>query len=187
MGWDYVCELRPLRGPFFIPQMIYEYGKPRWNNIHTRKSKNSEKNCTIATLSTNSTWSDPARTRDFMVRGQRLTVWAKARPFVVSQRNNVHPLQPIFRCVRPTRTTARVHATGTRGDLLACGYRQFYQYWREPLEPWLRLTALLWLELGLGLGLVKPSTFTEAHETTSEKREAPHESILYFYWHKAGP
>jgi hypothetical protein len=118
-----------------------------------------------------------ARTRDFMVRGQRLTVWAKARPLVVSQRNNVHPLQPIFRCVRPTRTTARMHATGTRGDLLACGYRQFYQYWREPLEPWLRLTALLWL----GLGLVKPSTFTEAHETTSEKREAPHESILYFY------
>jgi hypothetical protein len=33
MGRGYICELRPLAGLFFIPQMVYEYGDPRWNNI----------------------------------------------------------------------------------------------------------------------------------------------------------
>jgi hypothetical protein len=33
MGWEYVSELRPLTGLLFIPQMVYEHGQPRWNNI----------------------------------------------------------------------------------------------------------------------------------------------------------
>jgi hypothetical protein len=28
----------------FIPQMIYEYGGPRWNDIDRRKLKNLERN-----------------------------------------------------------------------------------------------------------------------------------------------
>jgi hypothetical protein len=32
MGWDYVSELRPLTGLFFIPRAT-EYGERRWNDI----------------------------------------------------------------------------------------------------------------------------------------------------------
>jgi hypothetical protein len=45
-------------------------------------------------------------------------------------------------------------------------YRQLYQHCSEPLEPRLRLIALL------GLGLVKPSTFTETHETEPEHQQS---------------
>jgi hypothetical protein len=31
-GSDYVSELQPTKGQFFIPQVIYEHGKPWWNN-----------------------------------------------------------------------------------------------------------------------------------------------------------
>jgi hypothetical protein len=31
-------------GLLFIPQMIYEYGEPYWNDIDNGKLKNSEKN-----------------------------------------------------------------------------------------------------------------------------------------------
>jgi hypothetical protein len=44
MGWDDGCELRPLTCSLFIPQVIYEYGRPRWNDIDRLKPKNSEKN-----------------------------------------------------------------------------------------------------------------------------------------------
>jgi hypothetical protein len=40
-------------------------------------------------------------------------------------------------------------------------YRHLYRHCSEPLEPWLQSIALL------GLGFVKPSTFTEAHEHAS--------------------
>jgi hypothetical protein len=33
MGWDYVSELLPLTDISLIPQMIYEYGERRWNDI----------------------------------------------------------------------------------------------------------------------------------------------------------
>jgi hypothetical protein len=33
MRWDYVSELRPPTGMLFVPQVMYEYIKPRWNNI----------------------------------------------------------------------------------------------------------------------------------------------------------
>jgi hypothetical protein len=33
MAWDYVSELRPPTGLSFVPQVIYEYGQPRWNYI----------------------------------------------------------------------------------------------------------------------------------------------------------
>jgi hypothetical protein len=39
-------------GLLFIPQIIYEYGEPRWNNIDRGTLKNSEKTCPSATLST---------------------------------------------------------------------------------------------------------------------------------------
>jgi hypothetical protein len=40
MGWDYVSELRSLTGLLFIPQMMYEYGEPRWNDMDRGKPKN---------------------------------------------------------------------------------------------------------------------------------------------------
>jgi hypothetical protein len=39
-------EARDARSPagvLFVPQMIYEYGEPRWNDIERIKSKNTEK------------------------------------------------------------------------------------------------------------------------------------------------
>jgi hypothetical protein len=33
MGLEYVSELLPLTDIVFIPQMVYEYGEPRWNDI----------------------------------------------------------------------------------------------------------------------------------------------------------
>jgi hypothetical protein len=44
MDWDYVSELQPPTSLLFIPQIIYEYGEPRWNHVDRRKSKSSEKN-----------------------------------------------------------------------------------------------------------------------------------------------
>jgi hypothetical protein len=44
MRWGDVSELRPLTGPLFIPQMIYESGEPQWNDTDRGKPKNSEKN-----------------------------------------------------------------------------------------------------------------------------------------------
>jgi hypothetical protein len=41
---DYVSELWSLTGLLFIPQIIYEYGELRWNDIDRGKSKNSDKN-----------------------------------------------------------------------------------------------------------------------------------------------
>jgi hypothetical protein len=40
--WDNVSELRPLASLLFIPQMIYEYGEPRWNYVDRGKPKNLE-------------------------------------------------------------------------------------------------------------------------------------------------
>jgi hypothetical protein len=55
MGWEYVFELRPVTGLFFIPQMIYESGEPWWNYIDRIKPQNLPR----ATLSTiNLTWAD---------------------------------------------------------------------------------------------------------------------------------
>jgi hypothetical protein len=33
MGWDDVSELRQPLGLLYIPQVIYEYGEPWWNDI----------------------------------------------------------------------------------------------------------------------------------------------------------
>jgi hypothetical protein len=44
MRWDYVSELRLPAGLLFILQMIYEYGKPWWNDTDSGKPNNSEKN-----------------------------------------------------------------------------------------------------------------------------------------------
>jgi hypothetical protein len=37
MGSGYVSELRPLMGPLFILQIIYDHGEPWWNDIDRRK------------------------------------------------------------------------------------------------------------------------------------------------------
>jgi hypothetical protein len=52
----------------FIPQIIYEYGERRWNDIDRGKPKNSEKTCpTLST--TNPTWIDPGANTG--LRGKR--------------------------------------------------------------------------------------------------------------------
>jgi hypothetical protein len=33
MEWDYVSELRPPTSLLFIPQVIYEHGELRWNDV----------------------------------------------------------------------------------------------------------------------------------------------------------
>jgi hypothetical protein len=43
MVLDYVSELRPPTGLLSIPQVMYEHGEPRWNDIDRRKPKNLEK------------------------------------------------------------------------------------------------------------------------------------------------
>jgi hypothetical protein len=37
MGWDYISELQPPTGLLFIPQIIYEYREPWWNNTDREK------------------------------------------------------------------------------------------------------------------------------------------------------
>jgi hypothetical protein len=44
VGRDYVSELRPPTGLLFIPQMIYESGEQRWNDIDSGKPRRSERN-----------------------------------------------------------------------------------------------------------------------------------------------
>jgi hypothetical protein len=69
-------------GPIVRPQVIYEHGEPRWNDIDRVKPKNSGKTCPSATLfTTNSTWSDQAANPASALRGRRLTAWAMA-PYV---------------------------------------------------------------------------------------------------------
>jgi hypothetical protein len=43
MRSGYISELRSPSGLLFIPQMIYTYGEPRWNDTDRRKPKTSEK------------------------------------------------------------------------------------------------------------------------------------------------
>jgi hypothetical protein len=57
MGWDDVSELRPPAGLLFIPNIIYEYGEPLWNDIDRKILRTSRKTCPSAILST--TWTDP--------------------------------------------------------------------------------------------------------------------------------
>jgi hypothetical protein len=55
-----VCQLRSPMGLLFIAQMIYEYGEPRWNDADRGKSKNLDKTCRRAILSTtNPIWTEP--------------------------------------------------------------------------------------------------------------------------------
>jgi hypothetical protein len=44
MGLDDVCELQPPTGLLFIPQMMYGYGEPWWEDIDRKKPNNSENN-----------------------------------------------------------------------------------------------------------------------------------------------
>jgi hypothetical protein len=44
MGWDYAFKLRPPNALLSIPQMMYEYGQPRLNDVDRKSSKNSEQN-----------------------------------------------------------------------------------------------------------------------------------------------
>jgi hypothetical protein len=39
MEWDCVSKLQPSMDLLFIPQMIYEYGEPWWNDIVRGKLK----------------------------------------------------------------------------------------------------------------------------------------------------
>jgi hypothetical protein len=60
MGWDYVSELRPPAGLLSIPQMTYEYGEPRWNDIDRENWRTRTETRSSATLSnTHTTWTDP--------------------------------------------------------------------------------------------------------------------------------
>jgi hypothetical protein len=65
MGWDYVSDLRPPTGTFFVPQVTYEYGEPRWNDTDKGNRRNLRKTCPNTTLSTASiTLTDPGANPD---------------------------------------------------------------------------------------------------------------------------
>jgi hypothetical protein len=69
-GETYVSELLPLTDILFIPQMIYEYGERRWNDIDRGNRRTRRKACPSATLSTtNPTWIDPGANSG--LRGER--------------------------------------------------------------------------------------------------------------------
>jgi hypothetical protein len=58
-GGNDISELQPPTGLLFIPNVIYEYGTPWWNDTNREKLKNSEKTCPSVTLSiTNVTKTD---------------------------------------------------------------------------------------------------------------------------------
>jgi hypothetical protein len=44
MSTCHVSELQPPTGKLFIPQIIYECGKPQWNDTDRGKVKNAERN-----------------------------------------------------------------------------------------------------------------------------------------------
>jgi hypothetical protein len=81
LGWDYVSELRPPTGLLFIPQIIYEYGEPWWNDIDSEKpNKFGEKPVPVPLCPPQiSHGLTREQTRASAVKGQRLTVWATAR------------------------------------------------------------------------------------------------------------
>jgi hypothetical protein len=65
MGRDYVPKLRPITGLLLIPRVIYEYGKPRWNDTDRENRLTRGKTYPSATLSTtNPTWTDPGANLD---------------------------------------------------------------------------------------------------------------------------
>jgi hypothetical protein len=84
-------------GVLFIPQMIYEYGKPRWNDADRVKPKNSEKISSNATIPT---WIDPASNPSLRVERPATkclslgTAWIKVTLIVVFP--NVLRVPPIF-------------------------------------------------------------------------------------------
>jgi hypothetical protein len=62
----FVSQLWPPMGLFFIPQVIYEYGEPRWNDIEGDSRRARRKYSSSATLSTtNITWTDPSANTGF--------------------------------------------------------------------------------------------------------------------------
>jgi hypothetical protein len=82
LGWDYVSELRPPTGLLFIPQIIYEYGEPWWNDIDSEKPKKKlgEKPVPVPLCPPQiSHGLTREQTRASAVKGQRLTAWAMAR------------------------------------------------------------------------------------------------------------
>jgi hypothetical protein len=46
-------------GLLFIPQMIYEYGEPQWNDTDNGNPENSEKILKTTLPAINRTWIDP--------------------------------------------------------------------------------------------------------------------------------
>jgi hypothetical protein len=59
MVWAYVSVVRPPTGLFFIPEAIYEYEEPRWNDTDRENRITRRKTTPTATLSTtNPTWDD---------------------------------------------------------------------------------------------------------------------------------
>jgi hypothetical protein len=81
MWWDDVSELRPPTGLLFIPQLIYEYGEPRWNDTDRGNRRTRRKPVTVQLCPQHiSHGPTMARTRSSAVRGRQLTSWAMAPP-----------------------------------------------------------------------------------------------------------
>jgi hypothetical protein len=110
MGWDYFSELRPPTGLLFIPQMIFDYRKRRWNDMDRRKAKKSKRNLPQCPPQF-SHGLTRVRTGASTMRDRRLTAWAMTRPTFLlpflssSSRNKIHSYLLLYVC-RPVIPTA---------------------------------------------------------------------------------
>jgi hypothetical protein len=66
MVWHHVSELRPPTGILFIPQVIYQYGEPWWNDIGRRNSRLAHQS-SLASL--------PAESSNSTIRGTGRRKW----------------------------------------------------------------------------------------------------------------
>jgi hypothetical protein len=83
MAWDYVSELPPPTGIVFIPEVIYDWGGPRWNGIDRENSRNRRKPVPVSLCpKLIPRGQTRARTRASAVRGRRIIAWSMARSCV---------------------------------------------------------------------------------------------------------
>jgi hypothetical protein len=65
MKWDYVSDLRPQMGIFFIPQVIHEYGETCWNDSDRKNRRTLRKTVPVPLYQQkNPTWTEPGSNTD---------------------------------------------------------------------------------------------------------------------------
>jgi hypothetical protein len=87
MGWDYVSKLRPPTGRLFIPHVIYEYGEHGRMRVYWQGKTEEERGRPVPVPLSPSQiqhWLKRLRTQVSAVGGGRLSLWAMARPKIMT-------------------------------------------------------------------------------------------------------